>query len=255
VIRKPAASKPAAPRVATPKPPEERPAARPAPDTLISYHQPAESAPAGSAAEPDKEEKLTYQPGDSAGAKGEQAAPCGEAPPPAPTHMLLDPTEDRLDFLTFEYDDDVSDVLASVKTVNVNAHSLGIVARSPHSGREVASILIPKNSPLPTSQEKVFGTVMKNQKQVKIRVVEGESRDPGACAVIGRCVVAPLPGGLPKGSPIRVTFTYDNSGRLHVTARDDSSGVSAQTVIIRQGGLSGPGLIRARDLIANVPVS
>jgi len=184
-----------------------------------------------------------------------QVQPADESLPQVELHKLLDPTEERFVSLAFDYDENISKALSNVKTVNVNAHSLGLVAQSLRSGREVAAILIPRNSPLPVSREKVFGTVRKNQTQVKVRVLEGESKDPGTCVAIGECVVAPLPKGLPKGSPIRVTFSYDNSGRLHVKARDDTSGLSAQTVIIRQSALSDAELTRARKLVAEVPVS
>ena len=38
---------------------------------------------------------------------------------------------------------------------------------------------------------------------------------------------------LPRGSPIEVTFTYDNSGRLHVHAVEATSGASARVSIDR----------------------
>ena len=100
------------------------------------------------------------------------------------------------------------------------------------------SILIPRNSPLPISHRKTYGTIRDNQSFVRVKVLEGESEDPEVCAVIGECVVSPLPPDLPKGAPITVTFTYDNSGRLRVRATDESSGLTAQSTILRRSTMT-----------------
>ena len=130
-----------------------------------------------------------------------------------------------------------------------------MVAHSARSRGERTSVLIPRGSPLPTSRTKVFGTVKPNQRAVKVRIVEGESHDPRACLLLGECVVSPLPANLPKGSPITVTFSYDNSGRLDVRARDEASGAAAQTVIIRESALGQGQLAKAKHLIGSLSVT
>jgi molecular chaperone DnaK len=130
----------------------------------------------------------------------------------------------------------VRELLLSIRTTNVNAHSLGVVVYSADKSERV-SVLIPHDTQLPVSVTKRFGTVTDNQKSVTVRVVEGESKSPGECLPVGACQIQQLPVGLPKASPIDVTFTYDNSCRLHVKARDTVSGAWAAAVIERSSGL------------------
>ena len=44
--------------------------------------------------------------------------------------------------------------------------------------------------------------------RVKVAVVEGESPRPEHCIALGECVIRDLPPGLPKGTPIEVTYEY-----------------------------------------------
>ena len=148
-----------------------------------------------------------------------------------------------------DFEADVAEALQGIKTVNVCSHTLGVVATSPRSGRKVRSVLIPHNTELPVSSSKTYGTVTENQASVRVKVIEGESEDPDACIHIGECVVSPLPRGLAKGSPVTVTFTYDNSGRLHVQARDDTSGVMANTTIVRPGAMTSQDIDRAQNAL------
>jgi molecular chaperone DnaK len=130
----------------------------------------------------------------------------------------------------------VSDLLLSIHTTNVNAHSLGVVVYSSDKSERV-SVLIPNDSPLPHSASKRFGTLSENQKSVIVRVVEGESSDPDECVHVGACQIQKLPAGLPKGSPVEVTFSYDSSCRLEVKAMEVNSGARATAVIQRTPGL------------------
>jgi molecular chaperone DnaK (HSP70) len=206
--------------------------------------------------------ELDFGPVDAASQVGVEG-PAAEAPPADVSQEVeLEPAAEGL-FSMKEaeekqalaaFDHDVSDILSEVTTVNVNAHSLGVVASSPRTRKEYVSILIRRNSPLPASGKKVYGTETDNQRIVRVRVVEGESRDPGACMPIGECVVAPLPQGLPKGSPIRVLFRYDQSGRLHVEAQDEASGAKAQTVFIRSMAMTGEQLDKARTVVSQTTV-
>jgi len=123
-----------------------------------------------------------------------------------------------------------------VSLQNVNAHSLGVVVRASRENRIVNSQIIPRNTPLPTTRTRVFGTEAPNQSIIRLRIVEGESRDPRACAQIGECVVRDLPEGLPQGAPVEVTFRYDGSGRLHVKAVELTRQTSAEVCIERVSG-------------------
>jgi molecular chaperone DnaK len=129
----------------------------------------------------------------------------------------------------------VLDLLRSIRTTNVNAHSLGVIVLN-HQKRKRVSVLVPHNTQLPFGVKRRFGTVRDNQTTVTVRVVEGESPEPDDCLPVGACSIYQLPPGLPKGSPVEVTFTYDNSGRLHVAAVEVTSGKWASVSIERSTG-------------------
>lgn len=122
-----------------------------------------------------------------------------------------------------------------IKLVNVNSHSLGVVGLHPKTQQRVNVTLIPKNSPLPARKVKRFQTAKKNQTNVKVAVIEGESPQPEHCISLGECVVRDLPPGLPKGTPIEVDYQYASNGRLTVAARVPSVRLSAHVNIERKG--------------------
>ncbi len=110
-------------------------------------------------------------------------------------------------------------VNAPFEVENVNSHSLGILGKDVKSGRKVNRVLIPRNSPLPRTVSKVFRTFRPNQRSVEVRVLEGESERPEVCTQVGVCAIRDLPPNLPVGWPVRVSYSYEANGRLHVTAR------------------------------------
>ncbi|MGD9126782.1 MAG: Hsp70 family protein [Planctomycetia bacterium] len=122
-----------------------------------------------------------------------------------------------------------------IKLVNVNSHSLGVVGLHPKTQQRVNVSLIPKNSPLPARKVKRFQTAKKNQTNVKVAVIEGESPQPEHCISLGECVVKDLPPGLPKGTPIEVDYQYATNGRLTISARVPSVRLSAHVQIERKG--------------------
>jgi molecular chaperone DnaK len=140
------------------------------------------------------------------------------------------------------------------QVVDVNAHSLGVAAVSPSDGRLVNSIIIPKDTPLPTMRSKVFGLEEDNQRMVIVRTIEGEAGDATACTQIGECVITQLPEGLPKGSPVEVIFRYDTRGRVHVRAVDRTSGVFAESTIKRDTGLEEAELVRLKDEVGRLVI-
>lgn len=128
--------------------------------------------------------------------------------------------------------------LKSVKQDNVNSHGLGVVARNPKTKKFVNHVMIPRNTPLPKEKQQTFRTSYENQKRVHVKVMEGDARDPDACTLIGDCYITDLPPDLPKGSPVEVTYAFDQSGRVTVRAKDVTSGREAAIEIERKGGLS-----------------
>lgn len=108
----------------------------------------------------------------------------------------------------------VRKLLKNVKQEDVNSHGLGIAARNPKTGKLVNHVMIPRNSKLPVEVKRTFVTSEPNQQRVNIKVIEGDAPDPDACSLLGNCRITGLPKDLPKGSPIEVTYAFDESGRV-----------------------------------------
>ncbi len=105
------------------------------------------------------------------------------------------------------------------KVVDVNAHSLGIEGIDQRTMRKENIVLIPRNSPLPAKVTEKFVTKTEDQISIVVSVLEGESKVPSQCSMIGRAVLRNLPEHLPKGWPVEVTYEYLTNGRLDVQAK------------------------------------
>lgn len=129
--------------------------------------------------------------------------------------------------------------LNSVKTTDVNSHSLGIKITDPKDrSRKINHVMIPKNSPVPNSVKQKFGTNADGQSRIHVEILEGDAIDPAACELIGDFRVFNLPASLPKGSPIEITYSYDASGRINATAKELTGNNTASAEIVRDGGMN-----------------
>lgn len=124
----------------------------------------------------------------------------------------------------------------SLNIRNVNSHSLGVIAKNPKTGNRQTGILIPRNSQLPATIERVFRTHKDDQNSILVQIVEGESKNPLECSQVGKCIVHNLPKGLPARTPIKVIFQYDENGRLTVTVK--VSGIELKQQITRENKMS-----------------
>ena len=127
--------------------------------------------------------------------------------------------------------------LGAIQQDNVNSHGLGVIAKNPKSGRNINPVMIHRNSRLPVEVKQTFKTIHENQTRVNISVTEGDAPEPAAVTLIGNCRIVDLPPDLPKGSPVEVTYAFDQNGRIRVTARDKTGGREARIEIERKGGL------------------
>ncbi|UCG17554.1 MAG: Hsp70 family protein [Phycisphaerales bacterium] len=154
----------------------------------------------------------------------------------------------------FKFEPSVVEAARQVKLADVNAHSLGVIVRSSREDRIVNSMIIPRNTPLPVTRTKIFGTEAANQRVVRIPVVEGETRDPRGCTQIGECMIQELPPGLPQGSPVEVTFRYDTSGRVHIRAVETMYNTEASADIKRDSGFAPADLDALADAVRELDV-
>ena len=134
--------------------------------------------------------------------------------------------------------DRVKKLLENVREEDVNSHGLGVVATDPKRNQVVNHIMIPRNTTLPFSISKTFQTNKDGQTRVSIQVMEGDAPDPTACALLGKCRITDLPPNLPKGTPVEVTYSFDKTGRISVSAREKLTNQEARIEIERRGVLT-----------------
>ena len=140
---------------------------------------------------------------------------------------------------------------ATFEVTNVNAHSLGVEGIDRQTLRKTNVVLIPRNTPLPAKFTERFSTKSEEQRSIVVQVLEGESSLPAECTPVGRTVVRGLPGGLPKGWPIEVTFEYGANGRLSVRAAVPGTHQDAGLELQRAAGLSDQKIDRWKHPVAS----
>jgi molecular chaperone DnaK len=102
----------------------------------------------------------------------------------------------------------------------------------------VTTVLIPRNTTIPTKRSEVFSTADDNQTTVEIHVLQGErdlavdNRTIGKFQLTG---IPPAPRGMPQ---VEVTFDIDANGILHVSAKDKATGKEQKIRIEASSGIS-----------------
>ena len=102
----------------------------------------------------------------------------------------------------------------------------------------VTTVLIPRNTTIPTKKSETFSTADDNQTTVEIHVLQGEremARDNRTIGKFQLTGIPPAPRGMPQ---IEVTFDIDANGILHVSAKDKATGKEQKIRIEASSGLS-----------------
>ncbi|MGQ0815670.1 MAG: molecular chaperone DnaK [Gemmatimonadota bacterium] len=124
---------------------------------------------------------------------------------------------------------DVKDVLL----LDVTPLSLGIETLG-----GVMTVLIQRNTTIPTKKAETFSTAEDNQTTVEIHVLQGERPMAIDNKTIGRFQLTGIPPAQ-RGMPqIEVTFDIDANGILHVTAKDRATSKEQKIRIEASSGLS-----------------
>ena len=102
----------------------------------------------------------------------------------------------------------------------------------------VTTVLIPRNTTIPTRKTETFSTADDNQTTVEIHVLQGEREMARDNRTIGKFTLTGIPPA-PRGMPqVEVTFDIDANGILHVSAKDKATGKEQKIRIEASSGLN-----------------
>jgi molecular chaperone DnaK len=102
----------------------------------------------------------------------------------------------------------------------------------------VMTVLIPRNTTIPTRKSEIFSTATDNQTSVEVHVLQGErplardNRTLGRFQLVG---IPPAPRGVPQ---IEVSFDIDANGIVNVSAKDLGTGKEQKITITASSGLT-----------------
>jgi molecular chaperone DnaK len=102
----------------------------------------------------------------------------------------------------------------------------------------VTTVLIQRNTTIPTKKSEIFSTAEDSQTTVEIHVLQGERKLARDNRTLGRFQltgIPPAPRGMPK---VEVTFDIDANGILHVSAKDQATAKEQKIRIEGSSGLS-----------------
>ncbi len=138
-----------------------------------------------------------------------------------------------------------------IKVSNITTHTLGVALWSAALGHAQVSAMIPRGTVMPASVTKSFSISKDGLDRIAIEVVEGESSLAEECSALGTCE-AHLPARMPKGTPVLLTYRYNEDQILEVIT--EVAGKTSNATIRRAAGLSTDEVARATLDFAKISV-
>ncbi len=111
---------------------------------------------------------------------------------------------------------------------DILSHSIGVLALDDNHD-DVCSEILAKDTPIPSTQTKLFKLSEPNQTAVTIKILEGkDGQGAGECLPLGHFDLEGLPPRPDMIGRIEITFSLDSNGLLTATARDIVSGKTGE---------------------------
>jgi molecular chaperone DnaK len=117
--------------------------------------------------------------------------------------------------------------------IDVSPLSLGI-----ETAGEIMTVMIERNSAIPTKKTEIFTTAAPNQPAVDVKVFQGERKMARHNRLLGVFKLDGIPPAPARTPQIEVTFDIDANGILNVSAKDLGTGKEQKVTIQASSGLS-----------------
>lgn len=125
--------------------------------------------------------------------------------------------------------EEVEAVLVDVAPFSLGTRVLAIDRTEKRINPDRFSVIIPRNTAIPTSKAEVYCTWHKDQKEVNVEVYQGESPRVSENTLLGEFLLRLKPG--PAGKEIIVNFDYDINGIVQVRATEKETGKTEEITI------------------------
>lgn len=102
---------------------------------------------------------------------------------------------------------------------------------------DMYDVIIPRNTTIPVVKEKVYSTVVDNQKKVEIKVYQGDYRKASLNNFLGKFILDGIPPAPAFKEKIKVRFSYDVNGILNVEgiilSTNKKAGITIETTGVK----------------------
>ena len=120
--------------------------------------------------------------------------------------------------------------LSMLSLRETTAHAMGVIAINDEGNRYYNEIIIPANHPRPVRAAKRFRfyTSPRSNNELAIYVLQGDRENPLDCQITYKYVVTGIQHvkrGEKIGTVIRIQYSYDVNGVIHIQARQEDSNV------------------------------
>ncbi len=117
---------------------------------------------------------------------------------------------------------------------DVTSHAVGIVVWDSEQEREINSVILPKNTPIPASVSREYSTVAAFQNSIKLKITQGDNENLDYCTIVGDADVEIRPRE--NKVPIKIVIGFDANAIIHVRAIDMEDNINLGEIDIDRSG-------------------